>query len=205
MYDTIGLEHWILSSNANGCACVQNIAAENESVTLAEHVTHCRRDDLLLNVRSPRDCGSCRSRLWYFLSPLDGASVREAHCAQASTAVRRTEAPCAQASTAVRFSARSALRAGYWPTCLTDGHMVVNDHTRSAENWKCVWYFLRPIDGSSACAKRRYTPIRYMSFVSIRYYKAVLYAALHSYNLFVTWQHTSDYTLTWITYIHTYL
>ena len=27
---------------------------------------------------------SCRSRLWYFLSPLDGASVREAHCAQAS-------------------------------------------------------------------------------------------------------------------------
>ena len=34
---------------------------------------------------------------------------------------------------------------------------MVNDHTRSAENWKCVWYFLRPIDGSSACAKRRYT------------------------------------------------
>ena len=54
-----------------------------------------------------------RSRLWYFLSPLDGASVREAHCEQASTAVRRTEATCAQASTAVRFSARSALRAGY--------------------------------------------------------------------------------------------
>ena len=67
------------------------------------------------------------------LSPLDGASVREAHCAQASTAVRLTEAPCAQASTAVRFSARSALRTSYWPTCLTDGHMVVNDHTRSAE------------------------------------------------------------------------
>ena len=88
---------------------------------------------------------SCRSRLWYFLSPLDGASVRDAHCAQASNAVRCTEAPCAQDSTAVRFSARSALRAGYWPTCLTDGHMVVNDHTRSAENWKCVWYFLRPI------------------------------------------------------------
>ena len=108
---------------------------------------------LLLNLRSPRDCGSSRrSRLWYFLSPLDCASVREAHCAQASTAVRRTEAPCAQARTAVRFSARSALRAGYWPTCLTDGHMVVNDHTRSAENWKCVWYFLRPIDGSSAFA-----------------------------------------------------
>ena len=27
---------------------------------------------------------ACRSRLWYFLSPLDGASVREAHCVQAS-------------------------------------------------------------------------------------------------------------------------
>ena len=102
---------------------------------------------------------SCRSRLWYFLSPLDGASVREAHCAQASTAVRRTEAPCVEASTAVRFSARSALRAGYWPTCLTDGHMVVNDHTRSAENWKCVWYFLHPIDGSSVCVKHRYTTL----------------------------------------------
>ena len=75
---------------------------------------------LLLNLRSPRDyVGSSvrpfvRSRLWYFLRPLDGASVREAHCEQASTAVReahceqastavrRTEAPCAQASTAVR-------------------------------------------------------------------------------------------------------
>ena len=33
-----------------------------------------------------------RSRLWYFLSPLDGASVREAHCEQASTAVRATVA-----------------------------------------------------------------------------------------------------------------
>ena len=119
---------------------------------------------LLLYLRSPRDCGSCRRAVracgTSLSSPLDGASVREAHCAQASTAVRRTEAPCAQASTAVRFSARSALRAGYWPTCLTDGHMAVNDHTRSTENWKCVWYFLRPIDGSSACAKRRYTPIR---------------------------------------------
>ena len=38
-------------------------------------------------------------------------------------------------------------------------YMVVNDHTRSAENLKFVWYFLRPIDGSSVCAKRRYTPI----------------------------------------------
>ncbi len=35
----------ILSYNANGCA--QNIAAKNESVTLAEHVTHCRRDDII--------------------------------------------------------------------------------------------------------------------------------------------------------------
>ena len=35
---------------------------------------------------------------WYFLSPLDGASVREAHCEQGSTAVR--EAHCAQATVA---------------------------------------------------------------------------------------------------------
>ena len=39
-----------------------------------------------------------RSRLWYFLSPLDGAPVREAHCEQASTAVR--EAHCAHATVA---------------------------------------------------------------------------------------------------------
>ncbi len=39
-----------------------------------------------------------RSRLWYFLSPVDGASVREAHCEQASTAVR--EAHCAPATVA---------------------------------------------------------------------------------------------------------
>ena len=103
-------------------------------------MAHCAQASLLLHLRSPHVTvgravvPSCRSRLWYFLSPLDGASVREAHCAHAITAVRRTEAPCAQAITAVRFSARSALRAGYWPTCLTDGHMVVNDHTRSAEN-----------------------------------------------------------------------
>ena len=31
---------------------------------------------------------SVRSRLWYFLSPLDGASVREPHCQQASEAHR---------------------------------------------------------------------------------------------------------------------
>ena len=41
---------------------------------------------------------SVLSRLWYFLSPLDGASVREAHCEQASTAVH--EAHCAQATVA---------------------------------------------------------------------------------------------------------
>ena len=40
MYDIIELEHWILSSNANGCSSAQNIAAENESVTLAGYVTH---------------------------------------------------------------------------------------------------------------------------------------------------------------------
>ena len=39
-----------------------------------------------------------RSRLRYFLSPLDGASVREGHCDQASTAVR--EAHCPQATVA---------------------------------------------------------------------------------------------------------
>ena len=47
-----------------------------------------------------------RSRLWYFLSPLDGASVREAHCEQASTAVRRTEAPCALQCAALKRHAR---------------------------------------------------------------------------------------------------
>ena len=65
--------------------------------------------NLLLNLRSPRDYVGppfIRSRLWYFLSPLDGASVREAHCEQASTAVRSTvcasvhEAHCAQATVA---------------------------------------------------------------------------------------------------------
>ena len=38
-----------------------------------------------LAVRSVRR-RAVRSRLWYFLSPFDGASVREVHCAQASTA-----------------------------------------------------------------------------------------------------------------------
>ena len=40
MHDTIGLEHCILLSNANVCGSAQNIAAENASVTLAEHVTY---------------------------------------------------------------------------------------------------------------------------------------------------------------------
>ena len=44
----IGYYHLMQTGGvANGCACVQNIAAENESVTLAEHVTHCRRDDII--------------------------------------------------------------------------------------------------------------------------------------------------------------
>ena len=46
---------------------------------------------LLLNLRL---CGfvrpSVRSRLWYFLSPLDGASVRELHCQQAASFFRGT-------------------------------------------------------------------------------------------------------------------
>ena len=71
---------------------------------------------LLINLRSPRDYVGPPFVRSFALSPLDGASVREAHCEQASTAVRRTEAPCAQASTAVRFSARSALRTGYCST-----------------------------------------------------------------------------------------
>ena len=72
---------------------------------------------LLIHLRSPRDYVGppfFRSFVRSFaLSPLDGASMREAHCEQASTAVRRTEAPCAQASTAVRFSERKALCPGY--------------------------------------------------------------------------------------------
>ena len=31
MYDTIALEHWILSSNVNSCASAQDIAVENSS------------------------------------------------------------------------------------------------------------------------------------------------------------------------------
>ena len=31
MYDTIGLGHWILSSNSNSCASAQDIAADNRS------------------------------------------------------------------------------------------------------------------------------------------------------------------------------
>ncbi len=48
---------------------------------------------LLLNLRSPRHCGSCRSRLLYFLIPLDGASVREAHCAQATGLLLNLRSP----------------------------------------------------------------------------------------------------------------
>ncbi len=38
MYDTTVLEHWILSYNANSCAPAQDIAAENERITLS--MTH---------------------------------------------------------------------------------------------------------------------------------------------------------------------
>ena len=71
---------------------------------------HFNNIHLLLNLRSPRDCGSCRLHLWYFLSPLDGASVREAHCAQASTAVRRTEAPSLVRWMALQCAKRTAHR-----------------------------------------------------------------------------------------------
>ena len=57
---------------------------------------------LLINLRSPRDYVGLPFFRSFALIPLDGTSVREAHCEQASTAVHRTEAPCAQASTAVR-------------------------------------------------------------------------------------------------------
>ncbi len=38
MYDTVGLENWILSYKANSCASAQDIAAENERITLS--MTH---------------------------------------------------------------------------------------------------------------------------------------------------------------------
>ena len=57
--------------------------------------------NLLLNLRSPRDCGSsCRRAVRACGTSL--VRWMALQCAQASTAVRRTEAPCAQASTAVR-------------------------------------------------------------------------------------------------------
>ena len=59
--------------------------------------------------------------------------------------------------------------------------MVVNDHTRSAENWKCVWYFLRPIDGSSACAKRRYTPINVAASQCFEWTEWRVYNITHIY------------------------
>ena len=40
-----------------------------------------------------------------------------------------------QASTAVRFSARSGLHAGYWPTCLIDGHNYGGQRSHSI-GWK---------------------------------------------------------------------
>ena len=53
---------------------------------------------LLINLRSPRDYVGLPFFRSFALSTLDGASVREAHCEQASTAVR--EAHCAQATVA---------------------------------------------------------------------------------------------------------
>ena len=43
---------------------------------------------LLINLRSPRDYVGLPFFRSFALSPLDGASVCEAHCEQASTAVR---------------------------------------------------------------------------------------------------------------------
>ena len=67
------------------CAALKRHARRLALQCTSVREAHCAQaTGLLLNLRSPRDCGSCRSRLWYFLSPLDGGSVREAHCAQAS-------------------------------------------------------------------------------------------------------------------------
>ncbi len=54
--------------------------------------------NLLINLRSPRDYVGLPFVRSFVLSPLDSASVREAHCEQASTAVR--EAHCTQATVA---------------------------------------------------------------------------------------------------------
>ena len=58
----------------------------------------CGSAYLLINLRSPRDYVGPPFFRSFALSPLDGASVREAHCEQAITAVR--EAHCAQATVA---------------------------------------------------------------------------------------------------------
>ena len=55
-------------------------------------------NNLLINLRSPRDYVGPPFVRSFALSLLDGASVREAHCEQASTAMR--EAHCAQATVA---------------------------------------------------------------------------------------------------------
>ena len=54
--------------------------------------------NLLINLRSPRDYVGPPFVRSFTLRQLDGVSVREAHCEQASTAVR--EAHCAQATVA---------------------------------------------------------------------------------------------------------
>ena len=50
------------------------------------------------------------SRLWNFLSPLDGASVREAHCEQASTAVRKASRLALQCAALKRHARRLSLQ-----------------------------------------------------------------------------------------------
>ena len=66
--------------------------------------------NLLINLRSPRDYVGPPFFRSFALSPLDGASVREAHCEQASTAVG--EAHCAQA-TVVRLVTFESLKWKY--------------------------------------------------------------------------------------------
>ena len=70
----------------------------NEWNKLSADCVHSSCVNLLLNLRSPRDYVGPPFVRSFALSPLDGASVREAHCDQASTAVRK--AHCAQATVA---------------------------------------------------------------------------------------------------------
>ena len=79
-----------ITSSINKCRLLR-AKIRNQTV---HNITKCK--NLLINLRSPRDYVGLpvfRSSVLPFfrsfaLSPLDGASVREAHCEQASTAVR---------------------------------------------------------------------------------------------------------------------